>query len=68
MPPGGEHSIAWILFHLSRIEDMTMNMLVAGTPQLFTRDDWAERLNVPVLHSANKMDDRDVASSAPGSI
>jgi hypothetical protein len=61
VPPGGEHSIVWILFHLTRIEDMTMNMLVAGTPQLFTRDSWAARLNVSVRHSANKMNERDVA-------
>src|SRR5512144_1320742 len=38
--PTGEHSIAWILFHLARIEDITMNILVAGTPQLFVREDW----------------------------
>src|SRR5512145_2705174 len=33
-PPESEHSIVWILFHLARIEDIVMNMLVAGTPQL----------------------------------
>jgi len=62
VPPGGEHSIAWILFHIARIEDITMNMLVAGTPQLFVRDHWADKLNVSILHSANKMDDRGVAA------
>lgn len=61
IPLRGEHSIAWILFHLARIEDITMNMLVAGTTQLFTRDDWANRMNVSILHSANKMDDISVA-------
>lgn len=61
IPAGGEHSIAWILFHLTRIEDIVLNMLVAGIPQLFTRDDWAARLNVSVLHSANSMDERSVA-------
>ncbi len=60
IPTGGEHSIAWILFHLARIEDITMNMLVAGTPQLFTRDDWANRMRVSILHSANKMEDASV--------
>ena len=35
IPPKGEHSIAWILFHIARVEDITMNMLVAGTPQLY---------------------------------
>ncbi|NJC98542.1 MAG: hypothetical protein C3F07_04760 [Anaerolineales bacterium] len=60
IPEGGEHSIAWILFHLARIEDITMNMLVAGTPQVFVREGWAKKLNVDVLHSANKMDAADV--------
>ena len=60
-PAGGEHSIAWILFHLARIEDITMNMLVAGTSQLFTRDDWARKMNVDIVHSANRMDQQSVA-------
>lgn len=61
IPLRGEHSIAWILFHLSRIEDIAMNMLVAGTTQLFTRDDWANRMNVSILHSANKMNDLSIS-------
>lgn len=62
IPPGGEHSIAWILFHLARIEDITMNMLVAGTPQLFQKENWARKLNAPIFHSANKMDGVEVAA------
>jgi hypothetical protein len=62
LPPGGEHSIAWILFHLARVEDITMNMLVAGTVQLFTRDDWGKKMKVNIVHSANKMDDENVAN------
>jgi len=57
----GEHSIAWILLHLARIEDITMNMLVAGTDQLFTRDGWGKKLKVDIAHSANKMTDASVA-------
>ena len=60
IPPKGEHSIAWIIFHIARVEDITMNMLVAGTPQLFLRDQWAEKLHVIVLHSANKMSEASV--------
>ena len=66
IPPGGEHSIAWILFHLSRIEDITMNMLVAGTPQLFTRADWGKKMNVAIIHSANRMDDTSLAKLSAG--
>ena len=62
IPSRGEHSIAWILFHLARIEDITMNLLVAGTPQLFVREAWEEKLKASILHSANKMDDRSVAA------
>jgi hypothetical protein len=61
IPIDDEHSIAWILFHLSRIEDIVMNILVAGTPQLFTSEDWAKKMNVSIIHSANKMDDSGVA-------
>ena len=62
IPRDGEHSIAWILLHLSRIEDIVMNILVAGTEQLFTRDDWARQMNVNILHSTNKMNNRGVAA------
>lgn len=62
IPPKCEHSIAWILFHLARIEDITMNLLVAGTPQLFVRDHWSDRLNVTILHSANSMDGKSIAT------
>ena len=61
IPGGDEHSIAWILFHVARIEDITMNMLIAGTPQLFRRGDWGRKMNVSILHSANEMDDQAVA-------
>lgn len=57
----GEHSIAWILLHLARIEDTVMNMFVAGTEQLFTKDGWGRKMNVDIVHSANKMTDASVA-------
>jgi len=62
IPPGGEHSIAWILFHIARIEDITINLLVAGTTQLFVRDGWKQKLRVNIPHSANRMDDRSIAA------
>jgi len=60
IPPKGEHSIAWIIFHIARIEDITMNVLVAGTPQVYKRDKWAKKLKSTIHHSANKMDDDSV--------
>jgi hypothetical protein len=61
IPVGGEHSVAWILFHLARIEDITMNILVAGTEQLFTQGGWMKKMNASILHSANCMDGASIA-------
>jgi hypothetical protein len=60
IPPKFEHSIAWIFWHLTRIEDITMNMLVAGQPQLYNQDDWAARLNVSICDTASALDKRAV--------
>lgn len=60
IPPKGEHSIAWIIFHIARIEDITMNILVAGTTQVYKRDKWVKKLKSTIHHSANKMDDDSV--------
>lgn len=54
LPPNGEHSIAWVLWHLARIEDVTMNLLVAGSPQLF--EGWQARLKAEIIHTGNAMD------------
>ncbi len=35
IPDGEEHSLVWIIWHLSRIEDVTMNLLVAERDQIF---------------------------------
>ena len=43
IPESGEHSIAWVLWHLARIEDVTMNVLLGGQDQLFIRGDWQKR-------------------------
>ena len=55
IPPKGEHSITWCIWHIARIEDMTMNILVAGGEQVISQDNWPERLNSPINHSGNSM-------------
>jgi hypothetical protein len=56
IPRNGEHSAVWVMWHIARIEDVTMNMLVAGTPQLFTQENWRERLKIDLAHTGNAMD------------
>ena len=60
IPSKGNHSIAWIFWHLARIEDVTMNLLVAGTPQLFHQENWPKRLKSSVCTTGNGMTDDEV--------
>ncbi|MGD8402495.1 MAG: DinB family protein [Anaerolineales bacterium] len=61
VPPKFEHSIAWIIWHMARIEDMTMNGLLAGKKQVFFQDNWPIELKIDLRHSGNVvMDDADV--------
>jgi hypothetical protein len=61
IPQKFEHSIVWCIWHLTRIEDITMNMLLAGTPQLFLLNGWNDHLNVPYRDTGNGMDPADTA-------
>lgn len=53
VPKGKEHSLIWLLWHLSRIEDITMNLLVAGQDQIFESGDWQAKTESPVRHTGN---------------
>jgi hypothetical protein len=55
IPPGCEHSIAWILWHMARIEDVTMNILLMNKKQVFTTSKWQEKLNISVSDTGNLM-------------
>jgi hypothetical protein len=57
IPQNCEHSIAWCIWHLARIEDVAMNILVADSSQVFTQSGWQERLGVPFRDCGNEMDD-----------
>jgi hypothetical protein len=63
VPPKFEHSIAWLIWHIARIEDMTMNALMTGKLQIFHQDDWLTKLEIDIQHSGNVvMDDADVTA------
>lgn len=61
IPPSFEHSIAWNIWHIARIEDVTMNMLAAGSPQILHLGNWLERMKIGVHDTGNLMDPQDVA-------
>jgi uncharacterized damage-inducible protein DinB len=56
IPPKMEHSLAWVLWHLTRIEDMTMNRLAASSPQVLVQEHWLGRLGVQQRDTGNGMD------------
>lgn len=55
------NSIVWHLWHITRIEDITMNILVKGTDQIAHSGSWLDRLKVDVQHSGNEMEPQEIA-------
>jgi len=49
------NSIAWNLWHLTRVEDSTLNRFVADQPQVWDDEHWMDRLNLPWRHTGNSM-------------
>lgn len=61
VPQNYDHSVAWIIWHLARIEDITMNLMVAGSPQVLYKETWFDRMKAPIHHSGNIMDQEAVS-------
>ncbi|WP_088101996.1 DinB family protein [Halalkalibacter urbisdiaboli] len=60
--PDTKNSIAWHLWHIARIEDMTMNILVADDQQVLNSECWLEKMNIEFSHSGNSMNEEDIAN------
>ncbi len=59
IPSAKDETIAWQLWHIARIEDLTMNFLVARREQVFDSE-WQRRLNVTVTDTGNAMGDEEI--------
>lgn len=55
-----DQSIAWKLWHSARIEDMTMNVLIAGEQQIFLNNGWGQRLGVKAMDTGNAMKESEI--------
>lgn len=53
----GYHSktIAYSLWHIFRIEDIVAHSLIAGDEQIFFQGDYQERINAPIITTANEL-------------
>lgn len=54
-PTVEDETIAWNMWHTTRIEDITMNVLVAGETQVINTDNWPGRMAVKIRDTGNAM-------------
>ena len=59
-PLAGFNSLAWLFWHMTRGEDVGMNLVIAGNPQVLDECDWIERLGVSFRDVATGMTDQEV--------
>lgn len=60
VPENEDHSIAWMIWHMARIEDVAMNMLVMGTPQILHQGSWLEQMQMNYHHTGNETSAHDL--------
>lgn len=44
--PGGMNSIVWLLWHMTRFEDVVVNTVLRGEPEVLDQEGWIERLGI----------------------
>ncbi len=66
IPRLGENSIAWLLWHTTRIEDMTLNSLVFEQAQILDGEGWQARMGLAVRDVGSSMDAGQVAALSAG--
>lgn len=59
MPTVSDETIAWVIWHIARIEDLTVNMLVAKGNQVFNPQ-WQKKLNVSITDTGNALTDYEI--------
>jgi len=60
-PASGSNSIAWLVWHVARIEDVVVNSVARGVPQVLIADKWGLRLGVDETQIGTGLNDDEVA-------
>lgn len=58
--PDGSNSIVWLLWHITRFEDVVVNTVLRGVPEVLDRDGWQERLGVDTRLAGTGSSDEEV--------
>lgn len=61
MPSPKHVTIAWNIWHITRIEDITTSILIAGSSQILN-EKWLKKLNTKVKDTANAMSKDEILS------
>ena len=61
-PCRGVNSIVWLLWHMARSEDVAVNLLLAGRPQVLDENGWPARLGLDRRDMGTGMSDEEVAT------
>jgi hypothetical protein len=59
-PTPKDTTIAWNIWHITRIEDLTVNVLIADEVQEFINGKWSSKLNVKISDTGNAMSDIEI--------
>jgi uncharacterized damage-inducible protein DinB len=55
------NSIAWLIWHMARVEDAGVNRLVAERPQVLDGDEWNQRMGLSIRHHGTGMTPQEMA-------
>lgn len=59
-------TVAYGIWHSTRIEDITMNLLVVGDEQVFNTGNWKEKINATIVDTGNAMNEREILEFSKG--
>jgi hypothetical protein len=59
MPTIKDETVAWNIWHITRIEDLTANYLISGQEQILDQK-WHEKLHTKVTDTGNAMTDEEI--------
>lgn len=60
IPKKSKNSIAWHIWHCTRIEDIAMNLVVVQGSQILYSNNWFEQMQVTVHDTGNAMDEESI--------
>ncbi len=59
--PAGGQSVIWKIWHITRIEDLTLNLLLAGEKKSLLDEKWLKKLGIDYVDVGNGMPEADAA-------